>query len=187
MRHIQYVALDLFDEHGYDQVTVAQIAEAAEVGERSVYRYFGTKQMLVLYDEIDERSLELLAEGMSRLPLLEAVRQALRSAEPLFTPEAIADALRKLRHIDRSRELRAALAEYTLALGDTLGASIAAAGDLPRDDFACQIQGRCVATAVGAAIERWFRDGADKPIVHYLMNAVDYLDQSLRPATAGAY
>ncbi|MEJ2889604.1 TetR/AcrR family transcriptional regulator [Actinomycetospora aeridis] len=37
-------AARLFDEHGYDAVTVAEVAEAAEVGPRTLYRHFADKE-----------------------------------------------------------------------------------------------------------------------------------------------
>ncbi|MEC3958761.1 helix-turn-helix domain-containing protein [Nocardia sp. CDC153] len=60
MSRIQRVALDLFDEHGYREVTVERVASAAGVSPSSIYRYFGTKEMLVLYDETDPQTLEVL-------------------------------------------------------------------------------------------------------------------------------
>lgn len=50
MTHVQQVALDLFDAHGFDAVTIEQIARAAQVSPSSVYRYFGTKAGLILVD-----------------------------------------------------------------------------------------------------------------------------------------
>ncbi|MEC3919866.1 TetR/AcrR family transcriptional regulator [Nocardia sp. CDC160] len=60
MSRIQRVALDLFDEHGYREVTVERVANAAGVSPSSIYRYFGTKEMLVLYDETDPQSLDVI-------------------------------------------------------------------------------------------------------------------------------
>lgn len=60
MRHIQRVAFDLFDEVGYRSVTVDRVAAVAGVSPSSIYRYFGTREMLVLYDEFDLQILELL-------------------------------------------------------------------------------------------------------------------------------
>lgn len=60
MTRIQQVALDLFDENGYREVTVERVAAAAGVSPSSVYRYFGTKEMLVLYDEADPKLLDVL-------------------------------------------------------------------------------------------------------------------------------
>lgn len=46
MEHIQDVAFKLFDQHGYTNVTIAQIAEAAEIGTTTFYRLFQTKEGL---------------------------------------------------------------------------------------------------------------------------------------------
>ena len=54
MDHIQRIDLDLFDAEGYEAVTIEQIAEASEVSPSSVYRYFGTKEGLVISDSDDE-------------------------------------------------------------------------------------------------------------------------------------
>ncbi|WP_447008049.1 TetR/AcrR family transcriptional regulator [Saccharothrix isguenensis] len=44
-------ALALFAEHGYEAVTVGQIAKQAGVSQRSFFRYFGTKEDLVCGDQ----------------------------------------------------------------------------------------------------------------------------------------
>ncbi|MGH8978595.1 MAG: TetR/AcrR family transcriptional regulator [Acidimicrobiia bacterium] len=41
------VAIELFAEHGFDDVTMADIAEAAEVARATVFNYFGSKHGLV--------------------------------------------------------------------------------------------------------------------------------------------
>ncbi|MYT73008.1 MULTISPECIES: TetR/AcrR family transcriptional regulator [unclassified Streptomyces] len=41
-------AADLFLEHGYDEVSVAQIAEAADVSKMTVFNYFKTKEDLLM-------------------------------------------------------------------------------------------------------------------------------------------
>ncbi|WP_019202227.1 TetR/AcrR family transcriptional regulator [Tsukamurella sp. 1534] len=77
MVHIQRVALRMFDERGFDGVSVEQIAAEADVSPSTVYRYFGTKEGLVLTDAFDERSLAsmgyFLAQGV---PPWEAVMSA---------------------------------------------------------------------------------------------------------------
>jgi len=42
------VALDLFIDQGYDETTMDQIAERAEIGSTTLYRYFPSKDLLVL-------------------------------------------------------------------------------------------------------------------------------------------
>src|SRR4051812_38776518 len=54
MRVIQECALDLFDAKGFDSVTIAEVASAADVSPSSIYRYFGTKEGLLVTDEFDQ-------------------------------------------------------------------------------------------------------------------------------------
>jgi AcrR family transcriptional regulator len=47
---IAAVAMRLFLEHGFDATTIDDIAEAAGISRRSFFRYFGTKEDIVLGD-----------------------------------------------------------------------------------------------------------------------------------------
>ena len=55
-------AFELFARQGYEQTTVAQIAEAAGVTEMTFYRHFGSKDQLLVDDPYDP----LIAEGDRR-------------------------------------------------------------------------------------------------------------------------
>ncbi|MGW4772808.1 TetR family transcriptional regulator [Nocardia sp. NPDC004278] len=57
-RAIADAALRLFVEHGYDAVTVADIAAEADVGTRTLHRYYPSKDEL-LFAEDDEHRAEL--------------------------------------------------------------------------------------------------------------------------------
>jgi len=59
-RAIIAAARDLFEEHGYAQTTVEQIADAADVAPRTFFRYFPTKESL-LFAELDELRNQMLA------------------------------------------------------------------------------------------------------------------------------
>src|SRR5690606_7272503 len=50
---IREATYDLIKEQGYDGTTVEQIAERAEVSPSTVFRYFPTKEDIVLTDEYD--------------------------------------------------------------------------------------------------------------------------------------
>ncbi|GHJ35883.1 TetR/AcrR family transcriptional regulator [Streptomyces sp. TS71-3] len=53
---ISEAAIALFLEHGFTQVSVAQVAEAAEVSKRTLFAYFATKEDLVVHRLADHES-----------------------------------------------------------------------------------------------------------------------------------
>ena len=52
-RSVQREALRLFAEQGYEDTTVEQIADAADISTTTFYRYFPTKEDVVLDDDYD--------------------------------------------------------------------------------------------------------------------------------------
>ncbi len=86
------VALRLFDERGFDHVRVAEIAEAANVSEKTVYNYFPAKEDLLLgdWETVEAELLHAIRARAPGVPVLEVVReQALAVAERVGkTPKA---------------------------------------------------------------------------------------------------
>jgi AcrR family transcriptional regulator len=80
-------ALRLFREQGYQATTVEQIAAAAEVSPSTFFRYFPTKEDVVLQDDMDTRLLEAFARQPAELAPIPAIRAALRETWRSFTPE----------------------------------------------------------------------------------------------------
>src|SRR5689334_12242579 len=74
-RTIQEHALRLFTEQGYDATTVEQIAEAAEVSPSTFFRYFPTKEDVVITDEYDPVMAEVYLAQPAELTPLEALRR----------------------------------------------------------------------------------------------------------------
>ncbi|MCT7354249.1 TetR/AcrR family transcriptional regulator [Streptomyces sp. 15-116A] len=73
----------LIKEQGYDATTVEQIAERAEVSPSTVFRYFPTKEDIVLTDEYDPLIEDMLRGRPDDEPVLESVRWAIRQATTL--------------------------------------------------------------------------------------------------------
>ncbi|MFI5818256.1 TetR/AcrR family transcriptional regulator [Streptomyces rishiriensis] len=64
----------LVEEQGYDATTIDQIAERAEVSPSTVFRYFPTKEDIVLTDEYDS----VFLEGLRARPKDEAWTDSIR-------------------------------------------------------------------------------------------------------------
>ncbi|MEV4297584.1 TetR/AcrR family transcriptional regulator [Microbispora rosea] len=86
-QHIAEVAVGLFVERGFDNVTMAEVARAAEVSVNTVYNYFQAKEDLVLPPE--EASPRRLADIVRERPpgqsaadaVLERLRREIRGRE----------------------------------------------------------------------------------------------------------
>ena len=83
MVEIQTVALELFLVDGFAKVTMNAIAGAAGVGVATVYRYFGTKEDLVILDENEDLVVDAIMANLTELPAVAAVRTALVELAPV--------------------------------------------------------------------------------------------------------
>ncbi|MGI5452723.1 mycofactocin system transcriptional regulator [Streptomyces sp. CA-249302] len=75
---LERVAFELFDERGFDAVTVEEIAAAAGVGRRTFFRYYDSKNALVWGDF--EGQLAHLRELLDQIPESVSTMEALRIA-----------------------------------------------------------------------------------------------------------
>ncbi len=106
-REIQRAALRLFTEDGYDATTIEQICESAGVSTSTFFRYFPSKEELVVYDAIAPRVLEEFLAQPADLTALEAITAAMRLAVARITDAQMAD-----------QRLRAGIARQVPALHD---------------------------------------------------------------------
>ncbi|MGW0212154.1 TetR/AcrR family transcriptional regulator [Streptomyces sp. NPDC003233] len=77
VQEILHTAVRLFAEQGYEQTTIAQIAREAGISQRSLFRYFGTKEDLVCGDQ--EALGELLKRTVEQQPADVSAWDALRA------------------------------------------------------------------------------------------------------------
>lgn len=81
---IQEHALRLFAEQGYDATTVDQIAAAAEISPSTFFRYFRTKEDVVVEDQWDPIMIDAYATAPAELGPIAALRHAIRTAFQLM-------------------------------------------------------------------------------------------------------
>jgi len=129
------VALDLFLEQGYDATTMEQIAERAEVGTTTLYRYFPSKDLLIL-DQF-ARSMDVasrLRERPADEPLSDSLGAAIRATIIDFEdPDGRFAALREI--VDTTPTARARLWDLADQATDQLRDAIAERMHRPVDDM----------------------------------------------------
>ena len=94
-------AMRLFVTRGFDHVTVAEVAAAAGVSEKTVFNYFPTKEDL-FFDEVPKREAVLVEAIRGREPG-ESILGALRRLQLSECPRLCSPASPRSRGSSRSR------------------------------------------------------------------------------------
>jgi AcrR family transcriptional regulator len=162
---IQEHALRLFREQGYDETSIEEIAEVAEVSPSTVFRYFPTKPDLVIYDDLDERMIEAFRAQPPELNALQALRASFRSGFGGLAGEEMALQLERERLLRGVPELQSAmLGEFARTVGE-IAELVAERAHRPADDDAVLALAGAV---MGIAIAAWFAVDQDAPAERFL-------------------
>ncbi|WP_043618976.1 TetR family transcriptional regulator [Nonomuraea candida] len=171
------VALELFTERGFDEVTVDDIARAAGVSKRSFFRYFPAKEdavfggVQVMGDDIAEQ----LAARPAGEPPWESLHAVLRE----WVARIDAESRAALRLIESTPTLRARFHDRREQARGHIAAALAARTGL--DPFTIDLLTAAAGAAVECAAREWLRAGPDAG--H--MALVDTAFDRLRPSCAG--
>lgn len=166
-------ALDLYDERGFEQTTVADIAQRAGVTERTFFRHFPDKR-------------EVLFQGSQSLQ--EHVVAAIAAQPPGASPidvagaamEAAATLLEERRDFARKRAgviaANPSLLERELLKLSTLGAAAAAAlRERGVPDLVAGLAAEAGVTVFKIGFERWIADASPTTFTQHLREALDQL------------
>ena len=97
-QHIAETARNLFAQRGFEGVTVAEVARAAEVSEATVFNYFPTKEDL-LYSRLEAFEEELMSALRDRAPgesVLDAFARFVQQPRGLLAAQAGDEAAERL-------------------------------------------------------------------------------------------
>ncbi len=148
-------ALRLFREQGYDATTVDQIAEAADVSPSTFFRYFPTKEDVVLQDELDVLAIGHFDHQPADLSPVAAFRAAARDAFASLDPAELAKLQETAALTLTVPELRArAMDELSRTIGEIAGAAARRSGRDP-DDFAVRTVAGAIVGVIMAATMPW--------------------------------
>ena len=142
---VQETALRLFLKQGYENTTIEQIAEAAEISPSTFFRYFPTKGAVVLHDSLDPILIDALHSQPAKLNVVQALRRTLTTVFAEMPKERLARELQRGELIRTVPELRAAMLDEFARNIDMLSELIAERKGLAADDIA-------VRTLAGAII-----------------------------------
>ncbi|MFF9351376.1 TetR/AcrR family transcriptional regulator [Streptomyces sp. NPDC014734] len=169
----------LIAEQGYDATTIEQIAEAAEVSPSTVFRYFASKEDIVLTDEYGAVLEAELRERPAGEPPLASLRSVLTGALSAF----LTGEEEELRQRTRlTVEVPAVRARMTQTLCDTaklLADVLAERSGRDRDDLEVRVFVAAVLAALREVALHWGEHGGDGDLVAMVDQALDTLEGGL--------
>lgn len=170
MRRVQAAALSLFEKRGFDTVTVEDIAQAAKVGPATVYRNFGTKERVVLWDEYDPMLLDAIRARLRSAPLIEAVSDALVATLDAVYETDRARILRRTRLMLSIPALVSASEPDREALRGALTHLFIEMHAAPAG-LAAEVASAAIVATLTTAVTRWAHDRGKRPMRDVLRDA----------------
>jgi AcrR family transcriptional regulator len=178
---IQAEAFRLFAEKGYAETTVEAIADAAAISPRTFFRYFATKEDVVLWDEYDSQVGELLAARPDDEPIAVSFCAIIRETLGGLLRRDPDQLLTRVRLLSSVPELRARFLEGQaswLSSSEAHDAEMIAA--FAHRSYVPDVrQLRATVGALGAAvtiaIDEWQRDGGKSNLLSLFDQTVDAL------------
>jgi AcrR family transcriptional regulator len=161
---IQAEALKLFVANGYEQTTVDDIAHAAAISPRTFFRYFPTKEDVVLWDEYDDRPLiEREAVGPLGDPLTALLKAVQADVADMYEKDA-QRLLIRVRLAYRDASIRARFFVGLLEFIEAKYHEVVTLLGVDPDDDQFKIRLGAIYVAIFVAVERWQRgDGRENP------------------------
>lgn len=133
---IQQHAMRLFREQGYEATTIEQIVDAVEVSPSTFFRYFPTKEDVVLYDNLDPLMMAAFEAQPAELTAAQALRAAMRDVFAALPDDELQDVRDRIGLVAAVPELRARALDEIVRTIRMFSEVVARRVGRPSDDFA---------------------------------------------------
>jgi AcrR family transcriptional regulator len=125
-QRVYATALRLFQEHGFDRVSVGQIASASGVSVPTFYAHYPSKEHVVMQLPTAEQMAALLATQPADLPVGVRIRRAAPMWFAQWGPEERQDMLARWRVVATTPALRTRAAEFERTTAELVAGALPA-------------------------------------------------------------
>ncbi len=172
-------ALRLFREQGYHATTVEQIADAAEVSPSTFFRYFPTKEDVVLQDDFDLVAMDSLREQPAHLSPIAAYRTVAAEMFASMTPDDRASFRETMELTFTVPEVRArAMDEFARTIDEIAGALARRTGRDPGDFAVRNVAGALIGVTMAATLP-WSSGTPVETVAERIEAALAHLEAGL--------
>ncbi|MGW9214527.1 TetR family transcriptional regulator [Embleya sp. NPDC055664] len=179
-RAIRREAYRLFREHGYDATTVDQIAEAAEISPSTFFRYFPSKEDVVLTDEYDPMLVEILRSAPEGTSLIRIVRTGVVDALRRIMREEGEEMITRMSLVVGVPALRRRSYEQQIETWRLMAETYAARTGRSAQDFDLRVAVSSINAAMADAILTWAEGGCVGDPAVLVDRALGILEAGLR-------
>ncbi|GAB2867198.1 TetR family transcriptional regulator [Streptomyces deserti] len=172
----------LIEEQGYEATTIEQIADRAEVSPSTVFRYFPTKEDIVLTDEWDPVMLEELRARPADESWADSLRYVMRKALDLSLAEEPEVTRLRTRLGVEVPAVRSRMFESMSATGLLLRQAIAERSGLDPDSLEVRVFAMSVVGGLMEVSSYWAENGHRDDIRELLDRALGVLEHGLPTA-----
>ncbi|MGW0771341.1 TetR/AcrR family transcriptional regulator [Streptomyces sp. NPDC002676] len=176
-RAIREAARRLIDERGYDNTTIEQIAAMAEVSPSTVFRYFPSKEHIVLTDDYAQSSMAFLRERPADEPPLAALRGALTEMVRRLAGDVSAEYRWRRELVRQVPAVRALVGETQDRMVDAACAVLAERTGRPADDLELRVLVGAVTGAFHQVL--WGDHSEDTDLLEMVDRALALLERGL--------
>jgi AcrR family transcriptional regulator len=177
---IQAEAMRLFAEKGYGDTTVDEIAFAAAISPRTFFRYFPTKEDVVIWDEYDPVAADLVDARPDDEPLAATLRAVVYESLGGVYRRDPDELLVRARLLTTVPELRARLRDEQRNGEKQMAALVAERRGLSEDELGLQVLMSVFGSAINVALEVWVKDEGKSDLLTLLDQALDALAAGMR-------
>lgn len=174
----------LIKEQGYDATTIEQIADRAEVSPSTVFRYFPTKEDIVLTDEYDPLMLEELRARPAGEPWIDSVRHVIHMALDLLTEEDPETVRTRAQLAVQVPAVRSRMAESMSENGRMLREAIAERSGLAPDSLEARVYAMSLTGGLLEVYLHWAENGFQDDLRGLVDRALDVLEHGLPAANS---
>jgi len=175
---IQSHALQLFREQGYEATTIEQIIDAAEISETTFFRYFPTKEDVVLQDDYDPLIIAAYRQQPPELAPVPAMRAAFAAVFAGMTSAQKTEQRDRVALILAVPRLRAAMLNQFFQLMEFLADAMAERAGLRPDDLKVRSVAGAIVGATMAVLPA-MNDDPDADLAELTDTALMHLESGL--------